>query len=81
MATLETLLQSVLEAWLTLNHLATSIHTLVGSPELEAECEGDEDDEPVGNHAGHDSWAITWRIDLAEDSCERISLCFLCENI
>lgn len=76
-----TFLQSVLETWLTLNHLATSIHTLVGSPELEGECEGDENDEAVGDHAGHDSWAITWGIDLTEDSCERVSLCSLWENI
>lgn len=75
-----TLLQSVLEAWLALNHLATSINTLVGSPELVGECEGDEDDHAVGDHAGHDSWTVTWGIDLTEDSCERVSLCSLCER-
>ena len=75
-----TLLQSVLEAWLALDHLATSINTLVGSPELEGEREGDEDDEAVGDHAGHDSWAVTWGIDLTENSCERVSLWSLYEN-
>lgn len=59
-------LQSVFEAWLTLDHLTTSIHALVGAGELECQTNGDQDDQAVGNHARHDSWAVTWSINLTE---------------
>ena len=58
-------LQSVVEAWLTLNHLTTSIHALVGPVELEGQTESDQDNQTVGDHAGDDSWAIAWKIGRA----------------
>ncbi len=60
-------LQGILEARLSLNHLSTSIDTLVSPPELQGHEKGDHDNQAVGDHASNDTWGVSWRILLSEN--------------
>lgn len=60
------LLKGIFESDLPLDDLPSSIDALVCPVELERQQQGDEDDESVRNHAGHDTRSVLWLIDLPE---------------
>ena len=51
---------SVLESLETFNHFATSIDSLVGTPELEIQDHSNDDHQCTGDHTGSDAGNVGW---------------------
>ncbi len=60
-------LVGVEESLKTLDWLATSLSSLVGTPELEVQCQCDDNDQSTGQHAGEDTWVVRGRVLRSEN--------------